>query len=277
MKTIAVLLLGILAIPSTSYGQKNGFSGEADGEAAQTGFFQSKNEYFEFMGNLKKSAQSDPELAAMIPLINDVVLGDPIGTTGKKYKGTASSLGLLENPKVREELEMVDDQYKELQRLTSNIQKKAAIELRNMDFSKVTNVATRIRGIRNNMKQDIEELLLPHQLKRLKQLETRSQLQRKSIAALLTSDPVKTELNISDDQSEELLAAEEEIEAELAKEIEQLREKAREKLLSKLKSSQREKAEDLLGEDFDFSQPKKDSEKKNRGDKGTPDKQYKIK
>ena len=172
---------------------------------------------------------------------------------------------------------MVDDQYKELQRLTSNIQKKAATELRNMDFSKVTNIATRIRGIRNNMKQDIEELLLPHQLKRLKQLETRSQLQRKSIAALLTSDPVKTELNISDDQSEELLAAEEEIEAELAKEIEQLREKAREKLLSKLKSSQREKAEELLGEEFDFSQPKKDSEKKNRGDRGTPSKQYKIK
>lgn len=274
MKTPALFLLFSLVIPSISYAQKNESAG---GEASQAGLFQSKSEYAEFMGNLKRTAQSDPELAAMIPLINDVVLGDPIGTTGREYKGTASSLGLLERPKVREELEMVDDQYKELQRLTSSIQSKAAVEIRNMDFSKVTNVATRIRGIQNSMKQDIEDLLLPHQLKRLKQLQNRSQLQRQSIARLLTSDPVKSELEISDEQSEELLEAEEDIEAELEKEIEQLREKAREKLLSKLKASQRQKAEELLGEDFDFSQPKEEKSKKKDGNKITSEKKFKVK
>ncbi len=259
MKTTALFLLLVLAIPSLSHAQKEGFSGKGE---SQPGLFQTKNEYFEFMGNLKQSAKSNPELAAMIPLINDVVLGDPIGTTGRKYKGTASPLGLLENPKVREELDMVDDQFKELQRLTTDIQKKAATEIRNMDFSKVTNVATRIRGIQSNMKQDIEDLLLPHQLRRLNQLQNRSQLQRKSIARLLTSDPLKSKLEISEQQSAELLEAEEDIEAELEKEIAQLREEAREKLLSKLKASQREKAEELLGEDFDFSQPKNEKFKK---------------
>ena len=101
MKTTVLSLLIVLAIPSFSHAQKNGFSGEGE---SQAGLFQTKNDYFEFMGNLKRSAKSDPELAAMIPLINDVVLGDPIGTTGKKFKGTASPLGLLDNPKVREEL-----------------------------------------------------------------------------------------------------------------------------------------------------------------------------
>ncbi len=266
MKTTVLSLLIVLAIPSFSHAQKIGFSGEGE---SQAGLFQTKNDYFEFMGNLKRSAKSDPELAAMIPLINDVVLGDPIGTTGKKFKGTASPLGLLDNPKVREELDMVDDQFRELQRLTSNIQKKAAAEIRNMDFSKVTNVAKRIRGIQSNMKQDIDDLLLPHQLKRLNQLQNRSQLQRTSIARLLTSDPIKSKLEISEQQSAELLEAEENIEAELEKEIAQLREEAREKLLAKLKASQREKAEELLGENFDFSQPKKKKLKNSNSRNGT--------
>lgn len=266
MKTTFLTLLIVLAVPSFSHAQKSGFSREGE---SQAGLFQTKSDYFEFMGNLKRSAKSDPELAAMIPLINDIVLGDPIGTTGKKYKGTTSPLGLLDNPKVREELDMVDDQFKELQRLTSNIQNKAASEIRNMDFSKVSNVAKRIRGIQSNMKQDIEDLLLPHQLKRLNQLQNRSQLQRKSIARLLTSDPIKSELEISEQQSAELLEAEENIEAELEKEIAQLREEAREKLLAKLKASQREKAEELLGEKFDFSQPRKKKIKSGNSPKGT--------
>ena len=100
-------------------------------------------------------------------------------------------------------------------------------------------------------------------------MQNRSQLQRTGIARLLTSDPIKSKLEISEQQSAELLEAEENIEAELEKEIAQLREEAREKLLAKLKASQREKAEELLGENFDFSQPKKKKLKNSNSRNGT--------
>ena len=81
-----------------------------------------------------------------------------------------------------------------------------------------------------------------------------SQLRRRSLVEILTSDPLKSDLEITDNQSDELRLAEKEIEEDLQKQIAKLREKARERLLSTLKPAQKKKVEELIGDTFESSQ-----------------------
>ena len=81
---------------------------------------------------------------------------------------------------------------------------------------------------------------------------------------LLTRDPLKSELNITEKQIENLQAAEEEIEAEIRKELVRLRQRARDKLLSKLELAQRAKVEEMLGDAFEFGETAGPDRKTNR-------------
>lgn len=239
--------------------------GDAQEGGKGVGIFSGKREYGEFM----RAVKSNPELAPMVGMINDIVLQQPIGSTGRKYQGSSGPIGLLNSENVRKELDLVDQQYEELQSLSTEIQKRAATEIRNLDFSNVKNVSVKIRGIQRDMEKDIENLLLPHQVKRLRQIHVRSRLRGGSLARLLTSDPVKSDLELTEDQSEELIESEKEIEAELQEKIAKLRAEAREELLDRLKPEQRKKADELLGDAFEFER-KSERKKVEKSDKGKP-------
>jgi len=223
-------------------------------EKGGTGIFQSRDEYNQFFGGLK--ALGDPEINAMLPMINDIVLERPVGSTPVGKGGGAGVMDLLGDPKVRAEIEMADFQYDKLKSLNSEVHKRMADQVRSIDFSNPKGVAEQVRKIREQAEKGLQDVLLPHQMSRLRQLSTQSQLRRRSLAEILTSEPLRSELEISDSQEVELKESEKEIEKELAEEIAKLRAKARGKLLSNLKRSQREKAEELFGDAFEFSQPK---------------------
>ncbi|MEM7782785.1 MAG: hypothetical protein AAF623_05485 [Planctomycetota bacterium] len=219
------------------------------------GIFQSQQEYYDFMGAAKGAAYGEggsPELRAMIPLINDIVLNQPIGSTAGQYQTEASTLGILSNPDVRADLEMVDDQYKELQSLNQQIQNRAAEQLRNLDFSDQTGVVEQIGKIRSNTESELSSLLLPHQLKRLRQIKMQQLLQVKTLVDVLTDNPVKKELDISDEQAKDLQDADDEIQRELALKIKKLQEEAREKLIARLNPIQQAEAKELIGDAFEF-------------------------
>ncbi len=254
MKYVLMLCLaGLMFGPaSNGFGQK-----ENDGPV---GIFQSRAEYNQFMGGAKQAAYGEngnPELQAMIPLLNDIVLNQPVGETANKYGVQASTLGLLSDPNVRAELEMVDDQYEDLKRLNSEIQERTASQLRGLDFQDTANLAKQIRFIRERSNEDLDAVLLPHQLDRLRQIQMQSQLKRRSLVDILTNDPLKSDLDITDQQSEQLREEEKEIEEDLAREIAKLREQARDRLLSKLKPSQKSEVEKMIGDAFEFKQPEK--------------------
>lgn len=86
-------------------------------------------------------------------------------------------------------------------------------------------------------------------------------LQRRSLVDVLTSDPVKTELEISRIQANELKDFESIVQADLAKEIAKLREAARERLLAKLSPTQEKQAKELIGEVFVFESQQKETAK----------------
>lgn len=250
MKTfpLAILTLLILLPVAATQAQKQG-----DNEPV--GIFQSRSEYHEFMGNAKRIAygpEGNLELQAMIPMLNDIALNQPIGSTAGQYDVQGSTLGLLSDEKIRGELEMMDDQYDDLKRLNSEIQDRVAEQIRGLDFKDAGNLAEQIRGIREQARNDLHSVLLPHQLTRLRQIRMQSQLRRRSLVDLITSDPLKTELEVSDRQTRELRETEEEIEKELEEEIAKLRAKARDRLLSKLKPGQKDKVEEMFGDAFDF-------------------------
>ncbi|WP_148619078.1 hypothetical protein [Mariniblastus fucicola] len=80
---------------------------------------------------------------------------------------------------------------------------------------------------------------------------------------------MKTNLEITDDQSANLRTKEKEIEAELQREIAKLREKAREELLSSLRPTQKEAVRKLFGETYEFkAKPKAKSRMIKGGGKG---------
>ena len=125
----------------------------------------------------------------------------------------------------------------------------------------------RLREIGQQAANDLEDVLLPHQLERLRQIGLRSRLRYHSLVDVLTSDPVKSEIGLSNDQAASLRKSEREIRDELEKQIAELREKARKKLLSNLSRSQQEQVEQMMGPEFAFRDPgKKQLRKGKTGD-----------
>lgn len=260
---VALLTLAANSCLSQSHAQK--------GEEGPVGIFNSGAEYSAFMGGVKRAAYGEggsPELQAMVPMLNDIALNRPAGWTANEYGTERGTMDLLADSDVRSELEMLDDQYKELQELNSEIQKRAAEQIRQLDFSDRDSLVSKITSIRKNAIDDLNSVLLPHQIERLQQLRMQTQLRRRSLIDILTSDPVKSKLEITDQQSESLKEKEKEVEAELEREIAKLREKAREKLLAPLKTTQKDAVEKMLGETYRFPpsekrQPKRRSKKPN--------------
>ncbi len=247
MKTILIIGTWLaLCTPGLALAQK-----DEGGESY--GIFQSRQEYSEFMGSVKRSAAENPEMEGMIGMINDVVLGKPIGSTAQQYGSSGGTLDLLADSKVRAELEMVDDQYQELQSLNSEIQKRAAGQLREIDFKDSQNLVEKIRNIRSQAEKELNSVLLPHQTHRLRQIQSQSRLRYNSLAQILTSEPVRSELEITDRQLTELLQAEQEIEAELARKIAELRAESRDKLIKRLNRTQQKQVQEIFGDAFEFS------------------------
>lgn len=258
--TLVALLMFLLPTQFLS-AQKN----QSDGPV---GIFNSDAEYVEFIGSAKQLAygpDGSPELRAMIPMLNDIALAQPLGTTAGEYNAEGSTLGMLSDEKIRDELEMVDEQYEDLVKLNEEIQSRMAKEIRGLDLSNPDGLADRIRAMQAQAQKDLESVLLPHQVTRLQQISLQSQSRRRTLVDLITSDPLKTSLEITDEQTDDLKAAEKEIEEELARDIAELRKKAREKLLSNLKRKQRDQVNELFGEAFKFSDG---GQSKNEGRKG---------
>ena len=248
---------------SCVWAQKSGEPRESEG----VGVFQNSGEYNSFMINLKTQSQGNPEMMAMIPLINDIVLQQPIGSTGQKYNATSTMIGLLADPEVRKELEMLDEQFDSLQKTNASIQKRAAEQLLQLDFSDGENVTSRLKDLRGQSEDELLATLLPHQMDRLRQILAQNQLRRRSLVDVLTSEPTKTRLEISDEQSSKLKQAEREINEELENRIAELRREAREKLVSKLTSKQQRDFDTIFGDTFEFAvnqRSKKDRDTSNR-------------
>ncbi|MEQ1903282.1 MAG: hypothetical protein ABL888_03765 [Pirellulaceae bacterium] len=98
------------------------------------GIFANRDEVHNFMGDLKRV--DDPQVREMMPFINDIVLGKPIGFTNQQYNlNPQGTVDLLNDKRIRDELEMADFQYEDLKQRAEEIRKRMAEEINSLDLS----------------------------------------------------------------------------------------------------------------------------------------------
>lgn len=184
--------------------------------------------------------------------------GPPGGMMGNSY------MGLLNDQKVTSELELVEDQVdsiRELQKDARDIFRESFSGMREKfrapDVDREALMAEIQDKIREEMKsvdEKISEILLPHQMDRLKEISFQAESQRGGTQGLLNNEKMKEALNITEEQLEQVKAKAAEVQEALQKKIEQAREDAQQEILSVLTPEQQAKIKELLGESFKFEE-----------------------
>lgn len=250
----SLFLLIVCSAPTMSQEAKN----------ADKGIFQSREHYFEFMERIKNL--NDPELNAMIPAMNDVIMAShnlkkaPFGSPFHSSKSWM--LRILDNDGVRKEIEMVDFQYEELKESSREITDQMTESIRELVYESekldAEKIKQRINKIKVTAERRMEELILPDQQSRLKQLLVHGRMIREPLIKVLTTGTIAKELELTDKQKSELRTEWRKIEDRLNDDIAKLKTKARKELGSHLTPVQERKFEELFGDDFRFKENEPD-------------------
>jgi hypothetical protein len=114
------------------------------------------------------------------------------------------------------------------------------------------------KALGEETEKKVQDILLPHQLKRIKQIALQMQLQSAGYgaASAFSSDQLAEELKITDEQKTQLQEKQKEVMKEMQEKTQafykQLQEESREKVLGVLTPAQRKKLEEMLGEKFQW-------------------------
>ena len=194
------------------------------------------------------------------------------------------SLALLAREDVQKELELLDDQIEEIEAARDDQQ--ASIREAFSGFGRGGNRGrggdrgrdrnadkgkkgggedrfARFREMREKMEKEtqkaLDEILLPHQSKRLNQLVLQRSLRggASQVAAALSRGDLAEGLNVTEKQGESLQAKARTIETKLQAQIAKLRQQAQEELLKSLSPEQQREFKDMVGKPFTFTEPER--------------------
>jgi len=203
----------------------------------------------------------DPEINKMLPDLYWALKaseGEASGSSATKSLGTKMPdvMSILQNPSVRHEIEMVDEQYEDLQERRSKIARSMNEQIQGLlkasGNTDPFELREKIGRIRAQAEEATEKAVLPFQFERLKQLRYHVLMRRLGAVNVLTNDPLASELGISDEQKEELREFAKEVDEELAREIAKLHSQAMHKLFSRLKNDQQVKLSKIMGDEFHY-------------------------
>ncbi len=192
-------------------------------------------------------------------LLSATVMAQPGGRGGFGGPGGGMT-GLLMSGDVRDELEISDEQLSDLRSMGEEMRD----QMRSM-FQGMRDLSPEERRERfESMRADMEdmrlqaedrmgEILLPHQMARLREINLQQQVRRGGLQGALRGE-LAQELGISEEQREELAAKAQELQQDLQEKIEQLRKDAREELMSLLTPDQRSKLESMMGSEFEMQE-----------------------
>ena len=181
---------------------------------------------------------------------------------GLNREGVASWLGLLRNEAIRQEIELIPEQRKEIEGLQTQMQddmQQRMADIRNLEPAlrreKFASLRSDMQEQQEVFKSKAEGILLPEQLKRLSELHIQSNARRygNGAAGVLKDKKVLEKLGVDEGQKKELEEKADEIRKRLTEEMKKLRMKAEKELLSVLDSSQQKMYREMVGETFNFS------------------------
>ncbi len=175
---------------------------------------------------------------------------------GGRGPGGGGPAALLQREDVQKELELVDDQIKQIEELSQRRREGGRERLEGLQDLSDEERAERFRELRAERQEEIlkelDQILLPHQSKRLAELN--AQFASRGGSRALTGDRLAEQLGITEEQRENIRKKAEELQEELNEKIAELRQELQDELLKELTPQQRSQYEDLLGEAFEFEQ-----------------------
>ncbi|MFN3193333.1 MAG: hypothetical protein ACE361_22670 [Aureliella sp.] len=189
--------------------------------------------------------------------------GGPMG--GINPNNQSQLFQLLSNESVRRELDLSEEQIAGVETIQKETQKRFSellkvklmaggaggpISLGGDDFQKIMDKN------REQAEAAIEEILLPKQMDRIRQLAYQIDIQQNGgIGEALTSGRLGEEIGVHEDQKENLATRAAKIQSEAEQAILAIKTAARAKLFKELAPEQRKEALELLGDYFEFEQP----------------------
>lgn len=193
-------------------------------------------------------------MAVLVGIVGPAAIAQPPGGGGGggfggRFGGGMGSMMILRNEQIQKELEIVDDQLQELEAIGEEM-RDSFQGFREMSEDER---ADRMREITADFEKRVNEVLLPHQQKRLKQITSQFQTRgREGVAGALTEGNLADELKITDEQREKLRKVGEEARAEMEEKTRKLREEMELKILDVLTDEQRRQYKELMGEPFEM-------------------------
>jgi Spy/CpxP family protein refolding chaperone len=199
-------------------------------------------------------------LTLAVGVSGNVIAQGPPGGFGRGGGGFDSSLMLLRDENVIKELEIVEGQQEKLRALGDKAREEmgslfsgmrdASPEEREKRFAEIQD---KLKAKQEELKKQVDEILLPQQRDRLKQLAIQSRLRFQSTGDAISSGDVADALKLTDEQKEQLKEKQKTVEEEYRKEAEALRNKYRDKVLEVLTPEQKAKWKELVGNSFEFA------------------------
>ena len=162
---------------------------------------------------------------------------------------------LLNDPGIQKELELVDSQREQIQQMKLEFGKeiKSKIdEIMKSPDSDKGKIGEAMHEIEKRKKDRLAEILLPHQIDRLKQVSFQASVNQGGMSQALLSKSVMEQLGIDEKQKDELAKKAEELTKEFEGKVAKLKADLRDELVNELKPEQREKMKQLMGSNFEF-------------------------
>jgi hypothetical protein len=163
---------------------------------------------------------------------------------------------LLQRNDVQAELELLDDQKKQVNDLRDKSQQKMRELFGNLrgggEGDRRDEIRDTFRKFAEETQAEVDKILLPHQSKRLKQLEVQMQMRGRGVLGALGGGEVPEKLGISEEQREKLREKAQGLDEEVRKKTAELRKQAQEQLIASLTEDQRKQFNELIGEPFEF-------------------------
>lgn len=167
---------------------------------------------------------------------------------------------LLNQKKTRDALEIVDFQIEKLALLQkerrpwwdeemAKLQKKHGSTPTIQEAQEMDRQSEAI--IRQRVRKRVEEILLPHQIKRLDELSAQEVKKRNGTRGLLSTDWLKSKLEISDEQSKRIAERVKKEQENFTKQIAELKKRAEDNVLQELTAKQQRMYRELVGSSSD--------------------------
>lgn len=170
---------------------------------------------------------------------------------------------LLSNESVRKELQLSEEQYEGAQTIQKASRERMSKLIRESLTSNGAGGMVRLQGgafselIQKNQEEAesaLEEILLPKQLERIRQLAYQVDVAQEGIGESLANGRLGEEIGVYDQQRENLIEKAASIDEELHAAVVRIHAAARAKLFKELTPEQRKKAEELLGDYFHYQE-----------------------